>query len=187
MARRGLRVVAGEAGGRRLVAPPDARPTTDRVREAVFSALGDVVQGATVLDLYAGSGAMAIEALSRGAERAVLVDRDRAARAAIAENLETTGYTDRARVEEGTVMRFLEGPHPGWAQVDLVFCDPPYELPDAEVAAVLDALREPWCLTDDAVVVVERPAPAWAPPAGWSTTWQRKYGDTLVTIVHVSD
>ena len=182
-----LRVIAGEAGGLHLVAPPNARPTTERAREALFSALGDSVVGAVVFDLFAGSGAMGIEALSRGAERAVLVDDDRDARQVCVRNLETTGFTDRATVVGSTVLRFLENRRAGSAEVDLVFCDPPYEVPDVEVVHVLDALQASGCLTQDAVVVVERRGPAWGVPDGWSTSWQRKYGDTLITIVHVSD
>lgn len=182
-----LRVIAGEAGGLHLVAPPDARPTTERAREALFSALGETVVDAVVIDLFAGSGAMGIEALSRGAERAVLVDDDRDARQACERNLATTGFEDRAKVVASTVLRFLEGGRAGSAEVDLVFCDPPYELPDTEVAAVLEALQASACLTRDAEVVVERRGPTWEAPDGWSTAWQRKYGDTLVTILHASE
>ena len=171
-----------------LVVPPNTRPTTDRVREALFSALGpETVSGARVLDLFAGSGAMGIEALSRGAQSAVLVEHDREAISTCSRNLTTTGFTDRARVVGSTVMRFLEGRSPGSAEVDLVFCDPPYELPDPDVAAMLDALRASGCLAEDTVVVVERRGPIWEPPHDWSASWQRKYGDTLVTILHVSD
>jgi 16S rRNA (guanine966-N2)-methyltransferase len=182
-----LRVVAGEAGGRRLVAPEGARPTTDRVREALFSALGaDVIEGAAVLDLYAGSGALAIEALSRGAVQAVLVDRDRDAEAACEQNLATTGFSDRGRVERTAAERFVRHP-PVEAPFDLVFCDPPYELADEELAEVLEALRSPAWVGPDSVVVVERAAPTWEPPPAWTTSWQRRYGDTLVTIVHATD
>ncbi|MEX0663811.1 MAG: 16S rRNA (guanine(966)-N(2))-methyltransferase RsmD [Acidimicrobiia bacterium] len=181
-----LRVVAGEAGGLRLVAPPNSRPTTDRVREALFSALGpDPVQDAVVLDLFAGSGALAIEALSRGAQRAVLVDVDRDAEAACEQNILTTRFMDRARVERTTTEQFLRHP-PVESPFNLVLCDPPYELPDAEVATVLHSLHAPEWLMGDALVVVERAAPTWEPPEGWTTSWQRGYGDTLVTIVHVS-
>lgn len=182
-----LRVVAGEAGGLHLVAPEHVRPTTDRVREALFSALGPTpVEGAVVLDLFAGSGALAIEALSRGATRAVLVDRDRDAEAACERNLATTGFAGRARVERTTVERFVRQ-RPAEAPFDLVLCDPPYELPEEEVATVLRALHDPGWLTGDALVVVERPSPTWVVPEGWSTTWERRYGDTLVTIVHATD
>jgi 16S rRNA (guanine966-N2)-methyltransferase len=186
MPRRGLRVVAGEVGGRGLVAPPDIRPTTDRVREALFSALGSAVESATVLDLFAGSGALAIEALSRGAVQAVLVDHDRDAEAACERNLIATGFASRARVERTPVDVFLRH-RPLESPFDLVLCDPPYELPDADLVTVLDGLHDPAWLAAGALVVVERPGPVWTPPTGWSTSWQRKYGDTLMTIVHTSD
>jgi 16S rRNA (guanine966-N2)-methyltransferase len=179
-----LRVVAGEAGGRRLVAPPSARPTSDRVREALFSTLGDRVDGAVVLDLYAGSGALAIEALSRGAVEAWLVDHDREAEAACEQNLATTGFADRAHVLRTTIEpSFFKVP---LVRFDLVFCDPPYSMPDDEVADVLGALRSDgrW-LAASGGVVVEREGPEWVSPSGWSVSWQRKYGDTLVTILHV--
>ena len=140
-----LRVVAGRAGGRRLASLPGeaTRPTTERVREAVFSSLGGDVVGASVLDLYAGTGAMAIEALSRGADRAVLVDHDRAAAAVCRDNLATTGFDDVGRVVETTVSAFLALPPPPEAPFTLVTCDPPYATPDDEIAAVLAALTVP--------------------------------------------
>src|SRR5688572_24323189 len=129
-----LRVIAGSAGGRRLVAPPGttARPTTDRVKESLFGALGDdLLVGAAVLDLYAGSGALAIEALSRGAAGAVLVEQDRAAGAAIEQNLGATNFADRARLVRSDVERVLDGPVPSEAPFRLVFLDPPYDMPAA--------------------------------------------------------
>jgi 16S rRNA (guanine966-N2)-methyltransferase len=145
------------------------------------------VVGAAVLDLYAGSGALAIEALSRGAARAVLVDRDRAAQHAIEHNLETTGFADRATFVRSPISGVAAGDEPrDGAPFDLVFCDPPYVLPDSELAVVIDDLRAS-DLAEDALVVVERPAPTWTPPEGWEASWQRKYGDTLMTIIHASD
>jgi 16S rRNA (guanine966-N2)-methyltransferase len=126
-----MRVIAGELKGQRLVAPRGwkVRPTSDRVREAIFSALGERVRGATVLDLYCGTGALAIEALSRGAERAVLVDRD--TRPALG-NVERLGLRERAELARADVGRWLaavpegdEGP-----RFDLVFVDAPYRLAD---------------------------------------------------------
>jgi 16S rRNA (guanine966-N2)-methyltransferase len=182
-----LRVIAGDAGGLRLVSPPNARPTTDRAREALFSSLGERVVFATVLDLFAGSGALAIEALSRGANVAVLVDSDKASQAACEKNLEAAAFTDRARFVRDAI-------GPGWgepyseAPFDLVFLDPPYSMPDVDVARILGVFaadQSAW-LTDSALVVVERPAPEWVPPEGWTAFWQRKYGDTLISIVHVA-
>jgi 16S rRNA (guanine(966)-N(2))-methyltransferase RsmD len=181
-----LRVIAGTAGGRRLVAPRGtARPTTDRLKEALFSSLGHRVDGAVVLDLYAGSGALAIEALSRGAARAVLVDRDRAADSAIATNLGATGFDDVATFVRAPVATFLRDDEPR-GPFDVVFLDPPYDVPDAEVAAVLDALANPPWLADSATVVVERPRGAGGVrlPEGWGTERERVYGDTLLVVAH---
>jgi 16S rRNA (guanine966-N2)-methyltransferase len=125
-----MRVIAGELKGQRLVAPRGwkVRPTSDRVREAVFSALGDV-SGARVLDLYCGTGALAIEALSRGAAGAVLVDRD--TRPALG-NVERLGLGERAELVRADVDRWLSGraARPGAARFDLVFVDAPYRLAD---------------------------------------------------------
>lgn len=134
-----MRVIAGELKGRRLVAPRGwrVRPTSDRVREAIFSALGDAVEGARVLDLYCGTGALAIEALSRGARSAVLVDRDlRPARG----NVERLGLRDRAELARGDVERWLESRARAGqgAPFDLVFVDAPYRLADC-VSRELDS------------------------------------------------
>ncbi|HEX6312733.1 MAG TPA: 16S rRNA (guanine(966)-N(2))-methyltransferase RsmD [Acidimicrobiia bacterium] len=183
-----LRVVGGSVGGRRLVAPAgtSTRPTKDRVKESLFAALGDArVAGAVVLDLYAGSGALAIEALSRGAARAVLVDHDRAAVAAVERNLAATGFTERARVQRGTAESVTRRPPPAEAPFDLVFLDPPYGQPPAELEAVLAGLAQRGWLAARATVVVERggreaAGPAW--PEGWAGMWERAYGDTLVSV-----
>lgn len=181
-----LRVVAGSVGGRRLVAPADVRPTAERVREALFSALGPGgVSDASVLDLYAGSGALAIEALSRGAARAVLVDADRESVEACQTNLEHTGLAGRARIARRAVEDFVVAATPvPEAPFDLVLCDPPYDTTDDEIGRVLAALAAPGWLAADALVVMERaarPAPSW--PQGWDAPWERKYGDTLVTML----
>ena len=133
-----MRIVAGEFKGRRLHAPRGAgtRPTADRVREALFSILGDV-SGARVLDLYAGSGALGIEALSRGAESALFVERDQQALAALRRNLEAVGAD--ADVRRQDVSRFLARPE---GTFDLVFCDPPYDDASGVATALADALPE---------------------------------------------
>jgi 16S rRNA (guanine966-N2)-methyltransferase len=187
----GLRVIAGSAGGLHLAAPKGARsrPTTDRVRESLFASLDQHfgVADASVLDLYAGSGALAIEALSRGATRAVLVDRDAAAVEAIRRNLATTHLRDRARVWRSTVASFLGGACED-APFDLVFLDPPYATTSSEVDRVLHALAGSGWLGADAAAVVERPSTAPRPtlPGTWEVAWERSYGDTLVTVA-VSD
>jgi 16S rRNA (guanine966-N2)-methyltransferase len=186
--RGGLRVIAGSAGGLSLVAPKGgaARPTTDRVKESLFAALGpERIVDASVLDLYAGSGALAIEALSRGAARAVLVERDHAAVRAVRRNLATTRLRSQARVQDSTVATFLAGKPPVERPFDLVFLDPPYGATAAEVGRVLTGLDRTGWLAGSASVVVERSsetAPAAAPEA-WETTWERGYGDTLVTVL----
>jgi 16S rRNA (guanine966-N2)-methyltransferase len=178
--RRPPRVIAGEAGGRRLVVPRDGRlrPTADRVKESLFSALGSRVVDARVLDLYAGTGALAIEALSRGAALAVLVERDREALAAIAANLEATGLGP-ARTLRGDVATVVDRPPPAEGPFEVVLADPPYELADGEVAIVLGRLAAHGWLAPGGMVVIERPAGAGL-PAGWVSTWERCYGDTLV-------
>lgn len=185
---RGLRVIAGEQGGLPLVAPRGerTRPTAGRVKESLFAALGDAaVAGASVLDGYAGSGALAIEALSRGAASAMLVDRDPGAVEAIKRNLRSTRLTDRARVQRRSLTAFLHGTPPPEAPFDLVLLDPPYDLAPRELATVLDALAGPGWLSPDAVIVVEQASGAGPLPApeGWEARWQRVYGDTLVRIV----
>jgi 16S rRNA (guanine966-N2)-methyltransferase len=185
---RGLRVIAGSSGGLSLVVPKGgaARPTTDRVKESVFAALGsDRIVDASVLDLYAGSGALAIEALSRGAERAVLVERDHAAVKAIRRNLATTRMRDRARVQDSTVATFLGGKPPDERPFGLVFLDPPYAATPPELGRVLAGLDRTGWLDESATVVVER-SPEGGPlaaPTSWETTWERSYGDTLVTVL----
>jgi 16S rRNA (guanine966-N2)-methyltransferase len=175
------RIIAGTAGGRRIETPkgPDTRPTSDRVREALFGALQarDVLDGAVVLDLYAGSGALGLEAASRGAASVVLVDAARSAVAVARRNVDALGLPG-VRVVQSPVLRFLAGPP---APADLVLLDPPYALDEADLAEVLAAL-DPDHLASEAVVVVERagrsPEPRW--PPGWFPDGVRRYGDTAL-------
>ena len=179
-----LRVIAGEAGGRRLVAPKgDVRPTADRVKESLFASLGPQrLEGAVVLDLYAGSGALGIEALSRGAASAVFVDKDRRAHDALRTNVAATGFDGRARVTQAPVAAFLGRATTG-DEFDLVFLDPPYDLEAPELGRVLEALDRSGLLADPATVVIEtrRDLPPVLPP-GWTVGWTRTYGDTLLTV-----
>jgi 16S rRNA (guanine966-N2)-methyltransferase len=174
-----MRVIAGTWRGRRLQAPPGAatRPTSDRVREALFSVLADRVPDARVLDLYAGSGALGIEALSRGAAEATFVDSAAAAVRAIHANLEAVGA--QAEVRRTDARRFLVAASAAARYYDLVFLDPPYRqaghLGD-ELTAALPAVLAP-----GAAVVAEsdRRAPL---ELGIPLLDERRYGDTLIRI-----
>jgi 16S rRNA (guanine966-N2)-methyltransferase len=180
-----MRVIAGTVGGQRLTVPDTVRPTTDRVRESVFGALGARLDGASVLDVYSGSGALAIESLSRGAARAVLIERSPVAVAAIRRNLDRTGLTRRARVFAGPVGRALRRSPPPEAPFDIVFLDPPYETSSDVVGEDFGRLAEPGWLAADATVIVERPGREEPPPLpeGWQLAWRRDYGDTLVVAL----
>lgn len=176
------RIIAGFAGSLSIAVPPKGtRPTSDRVREAIFSALEarDVLQGATVLDLYAGSGALGLEAASRGAASVTLVEKNPAASAICKRNAALVGARApkglRIAVAPVAVQSFLGSNE---AAFDVVFLDPPYELSDAELAENLAALT----LAPDAVVLVERgarsPEPVW--PSGLSLDRSKNYGDTTL-------
>jgi 16S rRNA (guanine966-N2)-methyltransferase len=151
-------------------------------REGVFSSLGPGVTGARVLDLYAGVGALGVEALSRGADRAVFVERNRAARGAILENLRRVAATDRGAVVASDVRAYLGGA--GREAFDLVLADPPYAASNAEVEGTLEGLREGWLASPGWRVVVFRPSRAGEPhvPRGWDVGRRLTYGDTLVVV-----
>jgi 16S rRNA (guanine966-N2)-methyltransferase len=177
------RIISGRAGGLRLQTPPGAgtRPTSDRVREALFSRLEhlEVLQAARVLDLYAGSGALGLEAASRGAEEVILVEADRAAAAVARTNATALGIPGIS-VLATTVRRALSS-----APVvtrTLVFLDPPYDLDEGALAADLAALVDQRWLAQDALVVVERssrsPEPSW--PAALAPEGERRYGETRI-------
>jgi 16S rRNA (guanine966-N2)-methyltransferase len=174
-----LRVIAGTLGGRRIQAPKgrSTRPTSDRVRESLFNLLGALPSEAIVLDLYAGSGALGIEALSRGAVHATFVERGHAARRTLRANLEALGLSSRARVVAGDAMT-----SDAWARgpFDLIFADPPYD------AAVQHRLVEKAAsiLRADGVVALEHSARGPAPEAPETLAlWKsRRYGDTEVTL-----
>ncbi len=180
-----MRVIAGSAGRVPLQVPRRlSRPTTDRVRESVFATLGDLVAGARVLDLFAGSGSLGIEALSRGAASADFVESDAAACATIARNLEKT------RLAHGTVHRrealsFLATAP--LARYDLIFADPPYARGERE-REVLDALlrapRLPESLAPGGLLVLESLASALLPDSPlWSVRDERDYGTTRVSFL----
>ena len=176
-----MRVIAGALGGRPLYAPPGrrTRPTQDRVREALFSVLSDV-RGVCVLDLFAGSGALAIEALSRGASAATLVDSDRASILAIRRNLEQLGLEAEVRRQSATA--FLASAKSEHRQYDLVFVDPPYSRGSGLRDRLSGAL--PPVLAPDARVVVESDRRAPLELDGLHLNLERRYGDTLIRIYH---
>jgi len=175
------RIIAGAASGRRIETPrgSDTRPTSDRVREALFGALEarDLLDGAAVLDLFAGSGALGLEAASRGAASVVLVDSARAAVEVARRNAAALGLTG-VRVVQAPVLRYLAGTG---ATADVALLDPPYVLGEDALAQVLTAL-DGGHLAPGAVVVVERssrsPEPGW--PEAWTGDGVRRYGDTAV-------
>ena len=178
-----LRVVGGRLGGRRLRTVPgiDTRPTSDRVREALFGMLGERVEGTRVLDLFAGTGALAIEALSRGAASAVVVEQAAPAVAVIRANLDTLDLDETVKVRRTRAETYLRTQRDG--PFDLVLLDPPYAAPVGLVAGLLGRLART-ALAPGAVVVVEAAARAEAPPwpPGLAPEPPRRYGDTAVHI-----
>ncbi|MBY6411157.1 16S rRNA (guanine(966)-N(2))-methyltransferase RsmD [Rhodococcus sp. BP-252] len=182
------RIVAGIAGGRRLKVPPrGTRPTSERVREALFSSLDSRLDldGAVVLDLFAGSGALGLEALSRGASSVLLVESDARAASVVRDNVSGVGLAG-ATVRCAPVSAVLAAPAD--TQYDLVMADPPYAVSDAAVEKMLqDLLAGNW-LAPEAVVVLERssrsPETAW--PDGLVPEKVKKYGETRIEIASVA-
>jgi pantetheine-phosphate adenylyltransferase/16S rRNA (guanine(966)-N(2))-methyltransferase RsmD len=179
-----VRVIAGTARGTRLApVPRGVRPTSDRVRESVFNALGQFFEG-DVLDLYAGTGSLGIEALSRGCDRAAFVEKDRRALATIRENLRRTRLQDRAEVVAGDVGRVLDRMLTDGRQFNLIFADPPYRIAATEVGGVLSRLGA--LLAPGARVVLESgEAPAAGTQGEKGVT--RRYGGTYVAILERSE
>ena len=165
-------MVAGSLRGRRIVAPPGSatRPTTDKVREATFNALGslDLIHGAQVADLFAGSGALGIEALSRGADRCTFVERDRSALHALRENLSSLDLVDRSRVLASDALAAA-----ATLDVDVVFADPPYDFDRWD--DLLRALKAPFAVIESGHEL--------RVPDGWDVTRSRRYGRTWVTFL----
>jgi pantetheine-phosphate adenylyltransferase/16S rRNA (guanine(966)-N(2))-methyltransferase RsmD len=178
-------VIAGTARGLRLArVPKGVRPTSDRVRESVFNALGQFFDGGEVLDLYAGTGSLGIEALSRGCERALFVEKDGRAVAAIRENLRRTGFAGRAEVVRGDVESVLDRLLADGREYGLIFADPPYRIAATETARLLSqvgALLAP----GGRVVIESGNAPAGGTRGEKGVT--RRYGGTFVTILEHSE
>ncbi|MET7689775.1 16S rRNA (guanine(966)-N(2))-methyltransferase RsmD [Streptomyces sp. NPDC005483] len=177
------RVIAGKAGGRRLAVPPGngTRPTSDRAREGLFSTwqslLGGPLAGERVLDLYAGSGAVGLEALSRGAGHTLLVEADARAARTIRENVKNIGLPG-AEVRAGKAEQVIQQPAPA-QPYDIVFLDPPYRVTDHDLREILLTLRTEHWLAPEALVTVERSTRGgefnW--PPGFEAVKARRYGE----------
>lgn len=180
-----MRVISGTLKGRRLVAPVglSTRPTADRIKESVFNILGHRVQSKHVLDLFAGTGALGIEALSRGATNAVFIDQTKAALTAIRTNIRNLGLDNRARVIQWNITKGLSCLASTPATYDLVFMDPPYEAHAIDPA--LGALMVCGALAPGACIVIEHSIrePLVCPIAALTITDQRRFGKTLVSFV----
>jgi 16S rRNA (guanine966-N2)-methyltransferase len=204
------RVIAGEAGGRRLAVPDgrDTRPTSDRAREGLFATISSIVgplAGARVLDLYAGSGAVGLEALSRGAEHVLLVEHGARAARVIRQNIEAIGLPGAAVIADRVERVLARGPTPAGGQdgpapaggqdgpaqgrYDVVFADPPYALADAEVSRILILLAEQGWLAPRALVIVERATRSgpvsW--PDGFVPDRARRYGEATFWYGHAGE
>ncbi len=176
-----MRIIAGSARGIRLGPVPEGvRPTSDRVREAIFNSLGQFFDGGVVLDLYSGTGAMGIEALSRGCERAEFVEKNRRAAHTIRENLERTGFGEMGEVVRGNVGEVVERLVEGGRMFRLIFADPPYTIPPREIGSVLERLEA--LLTPDGRVVVEGSEPPVRNTERLKGA-SRRYGGTVVTFL----
>ncbi len=183
------RIVAGTYGGRRIATPPgdDTRPTSDRAREAMFSSLtaSNALFGRRFLDLYAGSGAIGLEAASRGATHVMLVESDPRAAKVIRDNVTLLGAQRLAVISADKVATTLAG-GPVGGGYDVVFADPPYATPEDEITAMLEALVEQDWLAEAAIVIVERskrsPEPSWpsARVDGITGDRSRRYGEAML-------
>lgn len=174
-----MRVTGGTGRGRKLKAPGGGvRPTSDKVKQALFNILGERVAGSAFLDLFAGAGGIGIEALSRDAERVVFVDASRASLEIIKHNVELSGFGDRAQVNASKAEAFLKKAS---GHFDIVFLDPPYA---EELKPLLELIAEAGVLKSDGVVVAEhfkkRPSPERA--GGLTLYREAKYGDTVLAF-----
>jgi 16S rRNA (guanine966-N2)-methyltransferase len=181
------RVIAGEAGGRRLAVPDgrDTRPTSDRAREGLFATVSSILgplAGARVLDLYAGSGAVGLEALSRGAEHVLLVEHGARATRVIRQNIEAIGLPGAVVMADRVERLLARGPGPAAGRYDIVFADPPYAMADDDVSAMLDLLADGAWLAPGALVIMERATRSgpvrW--PDGFVPDRARKYGEATL-------
>lgn len=185
-----MRIVGGALKGRNLAAPKGegTRPTSDRVREALMSSLvnrlGADLGGGVVLDLFAGSGALAFEALSRGAARAVLAEKDRAALKIIAENIAALRVTERVTVFDGDALAMAPGRFAKAGPFTLLFIDPPYRIDQTRVARRLVTLGNAGAIAAGAAIAWEHSAGGAVPePEGFAQERTYRYGDTAITLL----
>jgi 16S rRNA (guanine966-N2)-methyltransferase len=187
-----MRIIAGSLGGRRIDAPPGrtTRPTSDRVREAVFSRLDAIaggVGGRSVLDLYAGSGAMGLEALSRGAACVLFVERDRRAATVLERNISSLGVSDDVVVARGDVASIAESRELAGSPFGLLILDPPYRIENAEVREVIDSLVARDAIASGCVLVWEHGSDTEPEPGEmWKSLGSKRYGTTTVTVYEAS-
>ncbi|MBA2445439.1 MAG: 16S rRNA (guanine(966)-N(2))-methyltransferase RsmD, partial [Nocardioidaceae bacterium] len=182
------RIIAGEAGGRRLRTPPGraTRPTSDRVREALFSALEahlGTLHGCRFLDVFAGSGAIGLEARSRGASAVTLIEQDGPTAALIRANAKQLGMSDVSVIAARVGRLAVDRPSGGRASpFDVAFFDPPYDVPHDQLAQVITDLEQSGWLSLDVLLVVERPrrGDAWRWPAGFEPLREKRYGETVL-------
>jgi 16S rRNA (guanine966-N2)-methyltransferase len=181
-----VRIIAGSAKGMRLATVPSGtRPVSDRAREGLYSSLGSRVEGARVLDLFAGTGALGIEALSRGANRALFIDSAPAATRTIAQNLARTRLAARGEVRRMDVMRGIRQEQ---GQFDLILLDPPYHVPPHELDGVLAGLAKQALPAAGGTVVLTRPSKGYMPviPVDWLLERRLSYGDAVLLVFMTS-
>ena len=181
-----MRIISGESRGRRLVKPKGhaIRPTSDRVKESIFNILGDEVRGKTILDLYAGTGNLGIEALSRGARKVVFVERERQALRIIEKNLSQCGVKEASEILATEVHRAIGVLSRRGDRFDIILMDPPYR--QAMIQPTLTQLSTHRIYREDTLLVVEhdRREPLPDPMEGWSLIRHRPFGDTIVSILN---
>lgn len=183
-----MRIIAGIARGHKLVAPKgsDFRPTTDRVRENIFNILGERTKGAIVLDLFCGSGALGIEALSRGAAKATFIDEHQAAVKAVTKNLQSVGFDKRAKVIKMRASEGLKSFKASGKRFNLIFLDPPYKIRAAELQKIFVELS--FYLTPEAIAVLEHGNRlAESPTPLFQLIDSRRYGNTFVSFFKLAD
>jgi len=180
-----VRIIAGAAKGTRLgPVPPGTRPMSDMAREGLFASLGAAVEGARCLDLFAGTGAVGIEAWSRGATEVVFVERSTKAIGTIRDNIARAHVSEGVEVVRAEVAAWLTGQAAAQGVFDLVFCDPPYDVSGPPLDRILGALDAGWLAPESWTLMLTRGHKSSAPvvPVHWAVRRQLRYGDSLLTL-----